>query len=210
MLSSSTLAAVAIIALASALTPGPNMIYLVSRSICQGRAAGSISLTGIAGGSLFYIICTSLGITSIVMALPYAYDALRLAGAAYLLYLAWQALKPSGRTGFQLRNLPPDSNSKLFTMGLVTSVLNPKAALFYLSLLPQFIDPSRGYVLLQSVLLGLTQIVVAVVTYSLIIAAAGAVTVFLSGQSRWIVVQRWIMATVLGGLAVRMAFEAKK
>lgn len=210
MISLSTITALAFIALISALTPGPNMIYLVSRSICQGRVAGFISLAGIASGSLVYIVCTSLGITSIIMALPYAYDALRFAGAAYLLYLAWQALKPSGRAGFQVRNLPPDSNRKLFTIGLVTSVLNPKAAVFYLSLLPQFLDPSRGYVLLQSVLLGLTQIAVAVVTYSLIIAAAGAVTVFLSGQSRWIVVQRWIMATVLGGLALKMAVEAKK
>lgn len=210
MISLSTITALSFIALVSALTPGPNMIYLISRSICQGRLAGFISLAGIASGSLVYIVCTSLGITSIIMALPYAYDALRFAGAAYLLYLAWQAVKPGGRAGFKVRNLPPDSHRKLFTMGLVTSVLNPKAAVFYLSLLPQFIDPSRGYVLLQSVLLGLTQIAVAVATYSLIIAAAGAVTVFLSGQSRWILVQRWIMATVLGGLAVRMALEAKK
>lgn len=210
MISVSALAALSLIALASALTPGPNMIYLVSRSVCQGRMAGFISLIGIASGSLVYIVCTSLGITSIVMALPYAYDALRFSGAAYLLYLAWQAFKPNGRAAFEVRNLPPDSNRKLFTMGLITSVLNPKAAVFYLSLLPQFIDPSRGYVLLQSVLFGLAQIAVAVTTYSLIIAAAGIVTAFLSGQSRWIVVQRWIMGTILGGLAVRMAVEAKK
>jgi threonine/homoserine/homoserine lactone efflux protein len=210
MVGFSSFAALGLIALASALTPGPNMIYLVSRSICQGRAAGFISLIGIASGSLVYIVCTSLGITSIIMALPYAYDALRLAGATYLLYLAWQALRPKRRAAFVVRNLSPDSNRKLFTMGLVTSVLNPKAAVFYLSLLPQFIDPSRGYVLLQSVLLGLTQIVVAVTTYSLLIAAAGIVATFLSGKSRWIVVQRWFMATVLGGLAVRMAIEAKK
>src|SRR3712207_5413800 len=133
-ISSSTLAAVGLLALASALTPGPNMIYLVSRSICQGRVAGFISLIGIASGSLLYITCTSLGITSIVMALPYAYDALRLAGAGYLLYLAWQAVRPNGRAPFQVRDLPLDSRRRLVTMGIVTSLLNPKAAVFYMSL----------------------------------------------------------------------------
>ena len=210
MIGFSAFAAVGLVALGSALTPGPNMVYLVSRSICQGRLAGFISLAGIASGSLVYIACTSLGITSIIMTLPYAYDALRLTGAAYLLYLAWQALKPNGRTSFQVRDLSHDSNRKLYTMGLVTSVLNPKAAMFYLSLLPQFLDPTRGYVFIQSVLLGLTQIGVAVTVYSIIIVVAGMTATLLSGQSRWIVVQRWFMATVLGGLAMRLAVEAKR
>jgi threonine/homoserine/homoserine lactone efflux protein len=210
MISSSTFAALGLLALASALTPGPNMIYLVSRSICQGQVAGFISLIGIASGSMLYIVCTSLGITSIVMALPYAYDALRLAGAAYLLYLAWQAVRPNGRAPFQVRDLPPDSNRRLFTMGIVTSLLNPKAAVFYMSVLPQFVDPAQGHVFAQSLLLGSTQVAVAVVTYSLIILAAGTFATFLSGRPRWAIVQRWIMGTVLGGLAVRMAVEARK
>ena len=80
------------------LTPGPNMIYLVSRSICQGRKAGLISLGGVAMGFVFYMLCAAFGITALVMAVPYAYDALRFGGALYLLWLAWQAIKPGGRS----------------------------------------------------------------------------------------------------------------
>ncbi|MCC1761883.1 LysE family translocator, partial [Salmonella enterica subsp. enterica serovar Indiana] len=83
-----------LISLGMVLTPGPNMIYLISRSICQGRTAGLISLGGVALGFLVYMFCAALGITALVMAVPFAYDALRLGGALYLVYLAWQAVKP--------------------------------------------------------------------------------------------------------------------
>src|SRR5450755_818540 len=98
-----------LVALGLVLTPGPSMIYLVSRSIVQGRVAGLISLCGVALGFVFYMLCAAFGITALLMAVPYAYDGLRLAGAAYLLWLAWQALKPNGRSPFQLRELPVDS-----------------------------------------------------------------------------------------------------
>lgn len=142
--------AFALVALAMVLTPGPNMIYLISRSLCQGRAAGLISLGGVALGFVFYMLSAALGITALIMAVPLAYDALRIAGAVYLLYLAWQALKPGGRSPFQVRDLPRDSNRRLFAMGLLTNLLNPKVAMLYLSLLPQFIQPGHGSVLLQS------------------------------------------------------------
>ena len=115
----SNLIAFALIALGMVLTPGPNMVYLISRSICQGRKAGLISLAGVAVGFVFYMLCAALGITALVMAVPYAYDALRLGGALYLLYLAWQALKPGGRSPFQVRDLPQDSPRRLFAVGLM-------------------------------------------------------------------------------------------
>jgi threonine/homoserine/homoserine lactone efflux protein len=139
------------------LTPGPNMIYLISRSISQGPGAGLISLGGIALGFLFYVFCAAFGITAFVLAVPFAYDALRLAGVVYLLYLAWQSLKPGGRSPFHLRELAPDGPRKLFAMGFLTSLLNPKIAVFYLALLPQFIDPAAGSVLAQSIMLGFIQ-----------------------------------------------------
>ena len=85
------------------LTPGPNMIYLISRSITQGPQAGIVSLGGVALGFVFYMLCAAFGITALLFAVPYAYDALRLAGAAYLLWLAWQAVKPNGRSPFQVQ-----------------------------------------------------------------------------------------------------------
>lgn len=102
----SHLLAFSLVSLGMVLTPGPNMIYLISRSISQGPMAGLISLAGVALGFVFYMLCAAFGITVLVMAIPYAYDALRFGGALYLLYLAWQAVKPGGRSPLQVRELP--------------------------------------------------------------------------------------------------------
>jgi threonine/homoserine/homoserine lactone efflux protein len=186
------------------------MVYLISRSISQGRGAGLISLGGVALGFVFYMLCAAFGITAIVLAVPYAYDALRLAGALYLLWLAWQAIRPGGRSPFQVRDLPKDSPSKLFAMGFLTNLLNPKIAAMYLSLLPQFIDPNNGSVLTQSLVLGFAQIVISVFVNALIAVTAGSIAIFLVRRPTWVVVQRWLMGTVLAALAVKMATEARR
>ncbi|WP_430436263.1 LysE family translocator [Oceanibaculum nanhaiense] len=205
-----SLLAFALIALGMVLTPGPNMIYLISRSICQGRVAGLISLGGVALGFVFYMLCAAFGITAIVLAVPYAYDALRFAGALYLLWLAWQAVRPGGRSPFQVRALPADSPRKLFAMGFLTNLLNPKIAVMYLSLLPQFIDPANGSVLIQSLALGATQIAISVAVNSVIAIAAGSIAAFLIARPGWMVAQRWLMGSVLAAMAVRMATEARR
>ncbi|RJL09649.1 LysE family translocator [Paracoccus siganidrum] len=204
------LLAFGLIALGMVLTPGPNMIYLISRSISQGRRAGLISLGGVAMGFVFYMLSAALGITALVLAVPFAYDALKLAGAAYLLYLAWQAVRPGGRTGFALRELPHDSPRRLFLMGLLTNLLNPKIAVMYLSLLPQFVDPARGQVLLQTLALGSLQIAVSVAVNTCIALAAGSIALFLARRPFWALVQRWLMGMVLAGFALRMASEARR
>ncbi|MBH3368852.1 LysE family translocator [Pseudomonas carnis] len=207
----SSLLAYGLISLGMVLTPGPNMIYLISRSICQGRTAGLISLGGVALGFVVYMVCAALGITALVMAVPFAYDALRLGGALYLVYLAWQAVKPGGRSPFQVRDLPKDSPRKLVTMGLVTNLLNPKVAVMYLSLLPQFIDPNgHGSVLVQSLALGSLQILISVSVNAVIVCMAGSIAVFFVTRPGWQVLQRWLMGSVLMGLAVRMAVEGRK
>jgi threonine/homoserine/homoserine lactone efflux protein len=206
----STILGFALVALAMVLTPGPNMIYLISRSICQGRLAGLISLGGVALGFVFYMLCAAFGISALLFAVPYAYDALRFAGAAYLLWLAWQAVRPGGRSPFEVRELPVDGPRKLFAMGFLTNLLNPKIAMLYLSLLPQFIDPERGSVLVQSLALGFTQIAVSVSVNAMIAIAAGFIAVFLAGRPMWLTVQRWVMGTVLAALAVRMACEVRR
>lgn len=207
----SSLLAYGLISLGMVLTPGPNMIYLISRSICQGRTAGLISLGGVALGFVVYMVCAALGITALVMAVPFAYDALRLGGALYLVYLAWQAVKPDGRSPFQVRDLPKDSPRKLVTMGLVTNLLNPKVAVMYLSLLPQFIDPNgHGSVLVQSLALGSLQILISVSVNAVIACMAGSIAVFFVTRPGWQVLQRWLMGSVLMGLAVRMAVEGRK
>ncbi|MEA2830905.1 MAG: hypothetical protein QOF22_1653 [Bradyrhizobium sp.] len=200
----------ALVSFGMALTPGPNMIYLISRSITQGATAGLVSLGGVALGFVCYLLCAAFGITALLFALPYAYDALRLAGAAYLLWLAWQALKPNGRSPFQVKKLAPDGPRKLFAMGFVTNLLNPKIAMLYLALLPQFIDPAQASVLTQSLVLGSIQIVISLSINAMAALTAGSIALFLGTRPTWLLVQRWLMGTALAGLALRMAFETKR
>jgi threonine/homoserine/homoserine lactone efflux protein len=206
----SSLLAFTLVSLGIVLTPGPNMIYVISRSITQGRSAGLISLGGVALGFVVYMLCAAFGITTLLLAVPYAYDALRFTGAAYMIYLAWQALKPGGRSPFHVKTLAIDSPRKLFAMGFVTNLLNPKIAMLYLALLPQFIDPDAGSVLTQSLLLGAIQIVISICINAGIAMAAGTIALFLAARPGWALLQRYLMGTVLAGLAVRMAVEARR
>jgi threonine/homoserine/homoserine lactone efflux protein len=210
IVSTATLAGFATIALAMVLTPGPNMAYLVSRTICQGRAAGLVSLGGVGIGFVVYVLLAAFGITALLFAVPLAYDGLRIAGALYLGWMAWNALRPGGASPFQVRDLPADSHRRLFSMGLLTSLLNPKVAALYLSLLPQFIDPAAGHVLGQTIILGLTQIAISLTVNALIVLTAGAVSAFLAGRPFWTLVQRWLMGTVLAALAMRMAIDTSR
>jgi threonine/homoserine/homoserine lactone efflux protein len=205
-----TLLAFGAVALGMVLTPGPNMIYLISRSISQGPRAGLISLGGVALGFLVWMVCAALGVTALLVAIPYAYDALRLAGALYLGWLAWQALKPNGRSPFQVKALPADRPRRLFTMGLLTNLLNPKIAMVYLALLPQFVDPAQGSVLAQTFALGGVQIAVSVGINAMIALAAGSIAGFLAARPLWLLVQRWLMGGVLGALALRMALDSRR
>lgn len=192
------------------LTPGPNMVYLISRSVCQGPCAGLVSLGGMALGFVVYMLSAALGITGLMMAVPYAYDSLRIAGALYLLYLAWQAIKPGARSPFELTTLQQDSPRKLFVMGFMPNLLNPKVAVLYLSLRPQFIKPELGNVFGQSLLLGFTLIAISLVCNALITLMAGSIAGFISRKPSWLQTQRWLMATVLGALAVRMAMDSRR
>lgn len=202
-----TFLAFAGVSLGMVLTPGPNMAYLVSRAICQGRAAALVSLGGVALGFVVYMLCAAFGITALILAIPYAYDALRLTGALYLGYLAWQALKPGGRSPFEVSRPAPDSRTRLFAMGFLTNLLNPKIAMLYLALLPQFVTPTGGSVLGQTLMLGSVQIVISIAVNALIALAAGSIAVFLSRNPGWLKAQRWIMGGVLGSLALRMALD---
>lgn len=197
-------------ALLMVLTPGPNMIYLISRSICQGRKAGVISLLGVILGFLVHMFAAALGITALFLAIPIAYDLLKWAGAAYLLYLAWQAVRPGARSPFEARQLPADPSSRLALMGFLTNVLNPKIAVFYLSIFPQFVSPEHGSVFQQSILLGLTQISVSFTVNLLIALFAGSLSAWLVGRPRLLIAQRYVMGGVLAGLAVRLVSEQRK
>lgn len=199
---------IALVALGMVLAPGPNMIYLVSRSISQGWAAGLISLGGTAVGFLVYMVMANLGLAAVFIVVPWAYVLVKVAGALYLLYLAWRVLKPGGTDVFGARELPRDSRGKLFRMGLVTNLLNPKAAIMYVALIPQFIVPARGNVIAQGFILGGIQITVSMTVNTLIILAAGGIAVFLQSRPRWMTWQRRAIGTMLAGIGVYLLAEA--
>ena len=204
----------ALFALASALlafTPGPNLLYLVSRTLCQGRSAGLISLAGTTSGFLFYAVSAALGLTAVFVAIPVLYDAVRWAGAAYLLWLAWDALRPHGSGGlFARRDLPPMRPAVLYRTGVLTSILNPKVALFYLALFPQFVDPARGSVLVQSLVLAAIQIVIGVVSDGIFVLAAARAARWLAERPAWVTAQRWVLGGVFAGIALKLAFDTRE
>jgi threonine/homoserine/homoserine lactone efflux protein len=192
-----------------AVTPGPNMIYLISRSICQGRKAGLMSWFGVVLGFTVHMICACIGLTALFMAVPLGYDILKFAGAIYLLWLAWQAVRPGARSPFEAKNLPDESPRKLFVMGLLTSILNPKVAIFYLSVLPQFISPELGSVLGQSLLLGVTQVCIGSSVNLLVTVFAAAMAGWFAKNRIWLAVQRYVMGLVLGYLALKLLSQQR-
>lgn len=195
----------ALATLAMALTPGPNMIYCVSRTLSQGRRAGLVSLAGVLAAFVVHIVAAAFGLTAVLLAVPFAFGAIKALGAAYLLWLAWQAVRPGGSGPFQPRALPAHSTATLLRMGFLTNLLNPKVALFTLSFFPQFLHPERGSVLLQSLQLGAVQIAASAAVNTLVIFGAAGITALLARSTAWMRAQRYLMGSVLAFLALRVA-----
>ncbi|MGO2541387.1 MAG: LysE family translocator [Specibacter sp.] len=208
MISLTAALGIALIEFGMALTPGPNMVYLVSRSISQGRRAGMASLAGTAVGFVVYMAMANLGLAAVFLVVPWLFIALKVLGALYLLWLAYRTLRPSGKSLFESNELPRDSVGKLFRMGLVTNLLNPKVAILYLAVIPQFIDPALGHVVAQGFQLGAIQIGVGVAVNGAIILAAGSIAAFLQRKPQWIRWQKRVTGSLLGGIGVKLAFDA--
>jgi threonine/homoserine/homoserine lactone efflux protein len=191
------------------LTPGPNMMYCVSRTLSQGTRAGMLSLAGVLVAFAAHLGATVLGLNALLLAVPLAFDVLKLLGAAYLLWLAWQAVKPGGQAPFEPRSLPADAPWVLFRMGFLTNLLNPKVAMFYVSLFPQFLHPERGDLLGQTLQLGVVQVLVSGCVNALIVLGAGRITRWLSRSEAWLRAQRWVTGGVLALLALRVAQQER-
>jgi len=211
MIALDSLALYAVACVLLVLTPGPNLMYLISRTLCQGRTAGIVSLAGTTTGLLFYALAAAFGLTAVFVAVPLLFDIVRWAGAAYLLWLAWDAVRPRGSGGlFARRDLPPIAPRVLYRTGILTSILNPKVALFYLALFPQFVDPARGSVLLQSLVLAAVQIAIAFAGDLLFVLAAASVARWLAERPAWVTAQRWVLGGVFGAIAVKLALDSRR
>jgi threonine/homoserine/homoserine lactone efflux protein len=193
------------------ISPGPNMIYLISRAITQGRKAGLISLSGIVTGFFVHIMMVTFGLTTLLFAVPFAFSLLKWLGVLYMLWLAVQAILPNSKSLFEARHdLQHDNNAKLFSMGFLTSALNPKIAVFYLSFFPQFIHLEYGSVATQSLQLGITQVVISFSVNFMIVLSAAAVAKWFVEHPTWIKYQKYFMASVLTGLAIKMAMSKQQ
>src|SRR5215470_12344349 len=125
------------------LTPGADMTYVIARSLGQGRAAGVVSALGVSAGSLCHATLAAVGLSALVLQSETAFQVIKYAGAAYLLYLAWKAWR-AGDEGTAAAPRPPAGLGRIFAEGAFTNLLNPKVALFILAFLPLFVDPARG------------------------------------------------------------------
>ena len=191
-----------------ALSPGPNLLYLVTRSICQGRTAGFCSLFGIALGMFLYMLATAVGLSALFNTVPIAYDIIRLAGAGYLLWLALNIFI-SQSASFGAKCLSSIPKIRLFRVGLITCLLNPKIALTYGALLPQFVQPEHGHVKMQLILLGIVQIIAAFIAHSFVIVFASSLAVRLEKYTAWVKFQRYLLTTALVAIAANLVFERR-
>ncbi len=192
-----------------ALTPGPVWIYLISRTLAQGRRAGYFSLIGVMAGVLVHLFAAALGLSALLMAVPGAFDAIKFAGAAYLLWLAWSTVRGAGFS-FTPQPLPPVPDRVLFRQSLLASVVNPKVAVFYLSLFPQFVDPAGGSVLLQSLALGVVHVTVSTVIDGALVTIAGLLSAWFVRRPGWLRVQRYFLGGAFGVLALWLAFSPQR
>jgi threonine/homoserine/homoserine lactone efflux protein len=198
------LAVFAVAALALLLVPGPAVLYVVARSIHQGRRAGLASVLGIHVGTLVHITAATVGLSALIVSSAVAFKAVKIAGAVYLIGLGlWTLLSREAEAEVPLggeRNL-----RRAFAQGIVVNVLNPKTALFFLAFLPQFVDPNAAHPALQLAFLGFLFAALGLVTDSLWAVAAGTAGGVLRRSRRFVRTQRYVTGTVYVGLGVATA-----
>jgi threonine/homoserine/homoserine lactone efflux protein len=185
--------------------PGPAVLYVTSRSIGQGRAAGFVSALGIGVGTLVHVAAAAVGLSALLMSSATAFGAVKYLGAAYLIYLGVQKLRT--KESFELSQEAPRTKlSRIFGQGIIVNILNPKTALFFFAFLPQFVDATRGAVALQILFLGTLFAIMGITSDSLWALFAGTVAQYLKGRARWLNAQRYVSGGMLISLGVATAF----
>lgn len=205
-----TLALFAAAALALCVTPGPDMLLIASRSASQGKASGFATLAGIQVGTYCHALAAALGLSQLFLVVPLAYDIVRYAGAAYLLYLAWQAFRSSGAVLAPPAGLQRYALGVVFRQGLLTNLLNPKMALFVLALFPQFVEPAAGSVALQIMIFATVLNLIGIVVNGAVILTASGLGRAFSARTRWRRVPQLLLGTVFAGLAAKLAFDERR
>ena len=196
-------------AIALNVTPGADMTYVLARSLGQGREAGLVSALGIAAGSAIHTILAAVGLSAVLMHSEAAFTAVKLGGAAYLLWLAFKALRDGGPAAAAMNERPPAPLGRIFLEATLTNLLNPKVALFVLAFLPQFVAPEQGHVALQILLLGTIFNTSSTVVNGSVALSMSAARSFVLGSSRMRRALAWFSAAVFAGLAARLALAER-
>tara|TARA_R110000868_G_scaffold197653_1_gene443864 strand:+ start:137 stop:778 length:642 start_codon:yes stop_codon:yes gene_type:complete len=208
-----TLLLFSVAALALTASPGPDMLLIASRSAAQGRIAGLATWSGIAAGTYCHALAAAFGLSQLFLAVPIAYDAVRYAGAAYLLYLAWKAVTakdPSYEQAGSASIRKAHTATAMFRQGLLTNLLNPKMAIFVLALFPQFIVPETGSVAIQIMVLATILNMIGFLINGFVILSASRIGSILSGSKWSRNLSQYLLGTVFVGLALRLAFDNRK
>lgn len=190
-------------------TPGPDMLLIASRSVSQGRSAGFLTYAGIACGTYCHAIAAAVGLSQLFLAVPVAYDAVRWAGCAYLLYLAFKTIRSEVAAFLPSSALMRLSSRRIFGEGLATNLLNPKMALFVLALFPQFWDPDKGSIFAQTILLASLLNAIGFLVNGAVILLGSHIRDRLAEVRRFPKLPQYILATVFAGLACRLALGTR-
>ena len=191
------------------LTPGPAVLYIVTRSLDQGRLAGFVSVLSIEVGNLVHVLSATLGLSAILVSSALAFSIVKYLGAAYLIYLGVRRLL-ARETAHQPTTFQRQSLRRIFRQGVLVAILNPKTALFFFAFLPQFVDSSKSSFTLQLLILGCLFVLMAIVTDSLYALLAGSVGQWLKGTRSFLRVGRYLVGTVYIGLGVMAALSDTK
>lgn len=189
-----------------ALTPGPDVIYITTRGIAQGRIAALLSTAGVCIGYLFYTMLAALGLSALLQSSTIAFDIVRYAGAAYLVYLGIRTLLSKHSGPLTRGAVNPAPPGRILQQGILTSLLNPKGILVFAALLPQFVNPHLGDVPLQMTAFGLTFTLICLCIYGGYAYLSGRLGEKLATRPRFASILRWLTASVLIGLGVRLLF----
>ncbi|PCE22632.1 amino acid transporter [Paraburkholderia acidicola] len=209
MSSLSTLALFAGACVALTMTPGPDMLLIASRSVSQGRAAGFASLAGIQVGTYCHAMAAAFGLSQLFLAVPVAYDIVRFAGAAYLLYLAWKTIRSRDVAMSPASGRDRHSLATIFRQGLLTNLLNPKMALFVLALFPQFVRPEDDAVAVQILILATILNLIGLVVNGAVIVSASKLSRHWSQRRRPTRLPQILLGSVFAGLALRLAVTSR-
>lgn len=189
------------------IAPGPDMLYVIGRSLGQGRKAGIVSALGIFVGCWVHILAAAFGIAALLRSSPVAFNMVRYAGAAYLVYLGTKMIVQ--RSNLAQQQPKPASLTSIFRQGVITNVLNPKVALFFLAFLPQFVGAHRGSVVWQILLLGLIFNVGGTAVNLGVAYAGGTLGQLLRRNARFARMQQWFTGLVFIGLGARLAWQRR-